>query len=338
MKGGECYKGRSCARYFISGHGCYLPEYKINIDPKITLDFFSYEDECLQYNNAYIESFCTQSQYKRVKGYTPEFSIKNKYYEMVFNGEKEEGYKYIAVYCCNTNSYVYKFYDDDTKIINKDLTLSNVLNLINLHNDTHLKLKKVNLSILTCNNSCYRELNNNTYSVKLNKTKHGALSLRQGRNSRRLNTFDKLKESRAATKGRRRILNSLPELPGLRHRFKIEDRVLIKNWETLPAMDKLYYNLKYKKTPLLLESEESLSSALSEPIKWKIKGIKTKMDKDNLYYYSPIFVGDNVMFNKELYVVLNETITHINVVNRIQNINTGEILEVAHEELIKCFF
>ena len=336
MKGGECYKGRSCARYFISGHGCYLPEYKISIDPKITLDFFSYEDECLQYNNAYIETFCTQSQYKRVKGYTPEFSLKNNYYQMVFNGEKTEGYKYISIYCCNTNSYIYKFYDDDTGIVNADLTLSNVLDLITLHNDTHLKLKKVNLSVLTCNNSCYRELNNNTYTVKLNKTKHGAISLRQGRNSRRLNTFDKLKESRAATKGRRRILNSLPEMPQLRHRFKDRDRVLIKNWETLPAMDKLFYKIQYKKTPLLLEIKEE--SAELRETKLKIKDIKTKIDEENLYYYSPIFVGDNVMFNKELYVVLNETITHINVVNRIQNINTGEILEVAHEELIKCFF
>ena len=44
------------------------------------------------------------------------------------------------------------------------------------------------------------------------------------------------------------------------------------------------------------------------------------------------------MFNKELYVVLNETITHVNVINTIQNINTGDIVEVAHEELIKCFF
>ena len=337
MKGGECYKGRSCARYFIAGHGCYLPEYKINIDPKITLDFFSYENECLQYNNSYIETFCSQSQYKRVKGYTPEFSLKNKYYQMVFNGEKTEGYKYISVYCCNTDSYVYKFYDDDTGIVNQDLTLSHVLDLITLHNDTHLKLKKVNLSILTCNNSCYKDLNNNTFSVKLNKTKHGALTLRQGRNSRRLNTFTLLKESRAATKGRRRIINYLPEMPPLRHRFKDGDRVLIKTWETLPAMDKLFYKVQYKKTPLLLEIKEEPTAEVRDT-KLKIKDIKTKINEEQLYYYSPIFIGDHVMFNKELYVVLNEAITQVNVINTIQNINTGDIVEVAHEELIKCFF
>ena len=125
MKGGECYKGRSCARYFISGHGCYLPEYKINIDPKITLDFFSYEDECLQYNNAYIETFCTQSQYKRVKGYTPEFSIKNKYYESVFpwleDCEKKfgfknlKGYKTIRIYGYLAERYASFWFNKYTK-------------------------------------------------------------------------------------------------------------------------------------------------------------------------------------------------------------------------------
>jgi hypothetical protein len=44
------------------------------------------------------------------------------------------------------------------------------------------------------------------------------------------------------------------------------------------------------------------------------------------------------MFNKELYIVVNENITHINVINRIQNVNTGDIIDVPHEELIKCLF
>jgi hypothetical protein len=44
------------------------------------------------------------------------------------------------------------------------------------------------------------------------------------------------------------------------------------------------------------------------------------------------------MFNKELYVVIDETNTHINVVNKIQHIDTGDKLDVEHERLIKCFF
>ena len=84
MRGGECYQGKTCARYFISAHGCYLPEQKCTFSTTndITLDFFSFEGECLHYNTSYLRSFCDKSKYKRVKGYTPAFSVKRSYYQM----------------------------------------------------------------------------------------------------------------------------------------------------------------------------------------------------------------------------------------------------------------
>jgi len=330
MKGGECYLGRSCARYYISCHGCYFPDYKITLDPSITLDFFSYEDECLKYNNKYISTFCSQSQYKRVKGYTPAFSIQKKYYQMRFMGEKQEGYNFISIYCCNTNSYVYKFYDIETDKLNADLYLNNVIDLITLHNKTYLGLKKINLSILTCNNNCYKDINNNTLIVGLNNPKHIPLSILKGKNLSRVSPSS-LKASRNTTRGKRRILNSLPELPILTHRFKEGDRVLIKNWETLGPMDKLSYNMKYKKKDILLESPISASE-------WKVTGISEPIDERNLYYYSPIIIGDNVMFNKELYLVIDERKTHTTSVNRIRHYETEEEIEVPHELLIKCYF
>ena len=272
MKGGECYLGRNCAKYYISCHGCYLPDYKVTLDPSITLDFFSYEDECLKYNNKYISTFCSQSQYKRVKGYTPVFSVQKKYYQMHFMGEKQADYNFISIYCCNTNSYVYKFYDIETDTLNADLNLNNVIELITLHNKHNLHLKRINLSILTCNNNCYKGMNN-TITVGLNNPRYIPLTISKSKNLSRVSP-SALKESRNTTRVKRKILNSLPELPVLTHRFKEGDRVLIKNWETLGPIDKLSYNMKYKKKDILLESPIGKSE-------WKVTGISQPIDESN---------------------------------------------------------
>jgi hypothetical protein len=46
-------------------------------------------------------------------------------------------------------------------------------------------------------------------------------------------------------------------------------------------------------------------------------------------------IGNIVMYNKRVYRVIGETKTHINSINRIIDLETGEELDVAHEELIQ---
>jgi len=334
MRGGECYQGKTCARYFISAHGCYLPDTKITFSNDITLDFFSFEGECLHYNTSYLRSFCDKSKYKRIKGYTPAFSAKRSYYQMRFSGEMDKKFKDIPIfiYCCNTGSIVYLFYDNESVNINRDLYLNNVCDILKLHNDSYLGLKNINLSILTCNNSCYSEIKNNTHVVKLSKMNQ---QLAQSFGSRTLNNLRAVKEGRRTTATRRKtILNTLPESDVLTqiHLLKPSEFVLIKSWEHLDAKNKKLYEDKF------LDPDLRGYFRLKEKVDdthWLIHGISVPIDESQLYYYSPIMIGNIVMYNKRVYRVIGETKTHINSINRIVDLETGEELDVAHEELIQ---
>jgi len=342
MKGGECYQGKECARYFISAHGCYLPDKKIKFSSNVTLDFFSSEGECLEYNDRYLRSFCDKNKYKRIKGYTPAFSAKQSHYQMRFSGELDKKYKDkpIFIYCCNTDSFIYKFYDETTQSVNRDLYLNNVIDMITLHKSIFVntnkygkEIKYINLSILTCNNSCYDEIRNNTYIVKLSKMNE---QLAQSFGARTLNNLSAIKESRRASTTRRKtILNELPELEINQHILKPNDLVLIKSWEELDAKNKKKYNNSFKDPDL--RGYFRLNKQVDET-HWTIYGITLPIHIDQLYYYSPIMLKSHVMYNKRPYIVIGETKTHINSINRIRDLFTGEELDVAHEELIEILF
>lgn len=338
------YEGRKPARYFISAHACYLPDNKIKFSSDVNLDFFSFEGECLHYTDAYLRTFCKKGIHKRLKGYTPAFTAKKTHYQMRFSGALDTDYLDVPmfIYCCDTDSFLYKFYNEETGYVNKDIYLNNVIDLIQLHKNIYLndditkngktykKYNGINISILTCNNSCYNEFTNKTYVVKLSKMSEG---ITQNFGARTLNNLSAVKESRRMTSTRRKaILRDIDETPIQRHIFKPNDMVLIKSWEQLKPKNKKQYNAFI---------QDNIDFLLVEKISethWNVDGIDEPVLEEDLYYYSPIMLGDNVMYNKKHYRVIGETKTHTNSINRIVDLNTGEELDIPHEELIQILF
>lgn len=338
------YEGRKPARYFISAHGCYFPDNKVSFSSDINLDFFSFEGECLHYTDRYLKTFCNKGIHKRLKGYTPAFSAKKRHFQMRFSGEFNAEYLDVPmfIYCCETGTFLYKFYDDETRYINKDLYLNNVIDLIKLHKSIHLndditkngktykKYNGINISFLTCNNSCYKEFNNNTYVVKISQMNE---RIAQSFGARTVNNLSEIKTSRRETSSRRKgILNGLTETPIHMHIFKPDDFVLVKTWDQLNAKDKKRYQE---------HMDDSIDFRLIEKvdeIHWRVDGIAEPISESDLYYYSPIMLGDNVMYNKKRYRVIGETKTNINSINRIVDLITGEEVDVSHEELIQILF
>lgn len=338
------YEGRKPARYFISGHGCYLPDNKITFSNDVTLDLFSFEGECLHYSDAYLRTFCNKGTTKRLKGYKPAFSAKRRHFQMRFSGEFDVNYEDnpMFIYSCDTDSFLYKLYDNESRIINKDIYLNNVIDLIKLHKSIYLneditrngktykKYNGINISILTCNNSCYNDFTNNTYIVKISKMSEGVA---QSFGARTLNNLSALKESRRTTATRRKgLLNGITEIPIQTHIFKPRDMILIKTWEKLNAKNKKQYNEFM---------EDNIDFVLVEKVDethWSVDGITEPILESDLYYYSPIMLGDNVMYNKRRYNVIGERKTHINCINTIVDLETGEELDVEHEELFQILF
>ena len=133
-------------RYFITSHGCFTNRRKVNLK-KVTLLFHARENECVFYGNKYLKGFCNESINKR-KEYKPLFKKRGEYFQMEFcRQEKDKFDSYI--YCCNTKERIYDFR-------NGDLLLSQVIDLVTLHNDTYSD-SPAYLSMLTCNVECEDE-------------------------------------------------------------------------------------------------------------------------------------------------------------------------------------
>ena len=134
-------------RYFISSHGCFVNDKKVSLRD-VTLCFYARENECVFYNNKFLKSFCNESINKR-KEYKPLFKKRGEYFQMEFS--REEGDKYDSyIYCCTTKERIYNFK-------NGDLLLSQVIDLVSLHNNSE---SPIYLSMLTCNAECSTENEN----------------------------------------------------------------------------------------------------------------------------------------------------------------------------------
>ncbi len=76
-------------RYFITTHGCFRKKETIDLKG-VHLLFHAYENECVKYNNAYLQSFCKDSINKLKGKQAPVFTATKKYYEMEF-GRQDGG-------------------------------------------------------------------------------------------------------------------------------------------------------------------------------------------------------------------------------------------------------
>jgi len=131
-------------RYLLSSHGCYVKDKKVNLKD-VTLCFYAEENECIIYGKRFLEGFCNESINKR-KEYKPKFKKRGEYFQMEYGRDvtdKLESY----IYCCNTKERIYDFK-------NGDLLLSQVIDLITLHNNSE---SPIYLSLLTCNTECSDE-------------------------------------------------------------------------------------------------------------------------------------------------------------------------------------
>ena len=131
-------------RYLLSSHGCYVRDKKVDLKG-VTLCFYAEENECIIYGKRFLKGFCNESINKR-KEYKPRFKKRGEYFQMEYSREvsdKSESY----IYCCNTKERIYDFK-------NGDLLLSQVIDLITLHNNSE---SPIYLSLLTCNSECSDE-------------------------------------------------------------------------------------------------------------------------------------------------------------------------------------
>jgi hypothetical protein len=131
-------------RYLLSSHGCYVKDKKVDLKD-VTLLFYAEENECIIYGKRFLKGFCNESINKR-KEYKPRFKKRGEYFQMEYSREvsdKSESY----IYCCNTKERIYDFK-------NGDLLLSQVIDLITLHNNSE---SPIYLSLLTCNSECSDE-------------------------------------------------------------------------------------------------------------------------------------------------------------------------------------
>ena len=63
------------------------------------------------------------------------------------------------------------------------------------------------------------------------------------------------------------------------------------------------------------------------------------VDTSDLYYYSPIFDGDYVMYQNNIYRVIGTTCHNYSyITHRIMNIDNGHELDIDNNRLIKIFY
>jgi len=131
-------------RYLITTHGCYRKNETVNLRSAKLL-VYAFENECIYYENDYVDSFCDKSIHKRKGDYKRKFIATKKYYQMDFGplpDDKFESY----IQCCTTGKQLYHFK-------NGDLSLSDVLDMIITYNK-HFKDSPIYISVLTCNTNC----------------------------------------------------------------------------------------------------------------------------------------------------------------------------------------
>jgi hypothetical protein len=278
--------------------------------------------------------------------YSPVYSVKNQYYQMGFAGEYDEDHSEtpMCVYCCNTDEFIYKFYDETTKYLHKDLYLNDIIELIELHNRVKLQKPNINISLLGCNGNSYVR-SNVEITRKLRSTERkNEIVIKEGNNT-------KLSTSRALTKSRKKSLSQIKdEMPLLReaepiikHHLKQYDSVLIFNWETLitdPFERETYIKTITEEYWIILSHSENVVNAEgNQRTKWFIRFLDQLVDTSDLYYYSPIFDGDYVMYQNSIYRVLSTTCHNYSyVTHTIVNIDNGTELNIDNNRLIKIFF
>jgi len=131
-------------RYYISAHGCYRKYEKVPLED-LVLDFYSAENEFLDYSDAYVQSFCSKSIHHK-KAYKHVRRVKHHYYEMELGSEESDTFD-SYVECCTTRERLYDFKHGDR-------LLSDILDLIRLHASQQEKPTKIYVSMLTCNDEC----------------------------------------------------------------------------------------------------------------------------------------------------------------------------------------
>ena len=280
--------------------------------------------------------------------YSPVYSVKNQYYQMGFAGEYDEDHTEtpIYIYCCNTDEFIYKFYDETTGYLHKDLYLNNIIELIELHNRVKVGMQKptINISLFGCNANSYERGNKEiTRRLQGNEFKNNIV-IKEG-NTKLMTTSKSLKKSRKNSLSQiKHAIPFLRESEQLQyHDLKKYDNVLIRNWETIITNPE--ERTEYIKTIteqywiILSHSEIVIDEQGIQRKKWFIRFLQELVDKRDLYYYSPIFDGDYVMYQNNIYLVIATTCHNYSyVTHTIINEDESETLEIDNNNLIKIFF
>jgi hypothetical protein len=365
MKGGKC-SDKDCANYFVSGHACYFDNEKIRFDPNITLDFFTGKDECLKYDNTYLRKTCKHMMYKHkqpkvnkktksikigstsytykkdkpfpifkrpFQSYLPVYSITNEYYQMSFEGEINDDFEDIPldIKCCDTDETIYKFYDETTQLMNRDLYLNEIIELIQLHNHLNVHKPKINISLFGCNMKCERH--HETYPIRhVGVTDKLFLQNREGILPLPSNS---LKQSRNASAFQ--VKNVMPLLqPKKRvgHGLKKYDSVLIKNWHKLNKGDQQVYKSAIDAYYYIKLNDYRMSA---NGIEWYIAPIDKFVATSDLYYVSPIGNYDYVMYNHTIYEVIGTRCENYStIIHLLQKIySEEEPIEVDNDQVLK---
>lgn len=243
-------------RYFISSHGCYTNRRKVNLK-KVTLLFYARENECIIYNNKFLKAFCRESTNKR-KEHKPLFKKRREYFQMEFSREENDPCD-SYIYCCNTKERIYDFK-------NGDLLLSQVVDLVTLHNDTYSD-SPIYLSVLTCNSECEEEGEN--YGRRLHRKS-------SFKNNFYPNISNENREERARTS--KKIRNTLPTLAF----SKMQSR------HTLKSGNSVLYNGKKVKV-------------IKKDGKWFSEG--KEINRKMASYLPDIEPGSSVMYKADLWTV-----------------------------------
>ena len=245
-------------RYFISSHGCYTNRRKVNLK-KVTLLFYARENECIVYNNKFLKAFCRESTDKR-KEHKPLFKKRREYFQMEFCREETDKFD-SYIYCCNTKERIYDFK-------NGDLLLSQVVDLVTLHNDTYSD-SPIYLSMLTCNVECEGE-EEEEYGRKLHRKssfKHNFYPSKY---------TNKNRENKTALS--KKIRSTIPGLAV----SKMQSR------HTLKSGNSFLYNGKRIK-------------AIKKDGKWYSNGVE--LNRKSMTYLPHIEPGASVMYKADLWTV-----------------------------------
>lgn len=159
-------------KYYINAHACHYFNELINID--ITLYFYASEGECIVVTQGFLDNICSATN-----EYGPLFNNSTKslftkpptsqYHQIEFGREADDPVESI-IYCCGRDSSRDRgdVYGEIYDFINGDLSLSQVIDLLKLHDSIHGDSTPIELYIFSCNKECDSPPGPN-YGVKLTK-------------------------------------------------------------------------------------------------------------------------------------------------------------------------